>query len=50
RAFRNDQLGRFYEEICALTGSHKVLPMNSGAEAVESALKVARKWGYEVKG
>ncbi len=46
RAFRNDQLAPFYEELCALTGSHKVLPMNSGAEAVESALKVARKWGY----
>ena len=50
RAFRNDQLGPFYEELCALTGSHRALPMNSGAEAVESALKVARKWGYEVKG
>jgi len=50
RAFRNDQLGLFYEELCALTHSHKVLPMNSGAEAVETALKVARKWGYEVKG
>ncbi len=50
RAFRNDQLAAFYEELCALTRSHKVLPMNSGAEAVETALKVARKWGYEVKG
>jgi ornithine--oxo-acid transaminase len=50
RAFRNDQLAAFYEELCALTNSHKVLPMNSGAEAVETALKVARKWGYEVKG
>ncbi len=50
RAFRNDQLGLFYEEICALTKSSAVLPMNSGAEAVESALKVARKWGYQVKG
>ncbi|WBV44251.1 ornithine--oxo-acid transaminase [Pseudoroseomonas cervicalis] len=50
RAFRNDQLARFYEEIAALTGSHKVLPMNSGAEAVETALKSVRKWGYEVKG
>ena len=50
RAFRNDQLALFYEELCALTGSHKALPMNSGAEAVESALKVVRKWGYEVKG
>ena len=50
RAFRNDQLALFYEEIAALTGSHKVLPMNSGAEAVESAIKSVRKWGYEVKG
>jgi ornithine--oxo-acid transaminase len=50
RAFRNDQLGLFYEEICALTNTSAVLPMNSGAEAVESALKVARKWGYQVKG
>ncbi len=50
RAFRNDQLPLFYEELCALTKSHKALPMNSGAEAVETALKVARKWGYEVKG
>ena len=50
RAFRNDQLGAFYEELCALTHSHKALPMNSGAEAVETALKVARKWGYTVKG
>ncbi len=50
RAFRNDQLPLFYEELCALTHSHKALPMNSGAEAVESALKVARKWGYQVKG
>ena len=50
RAFRNDQLAPFYDEICALTNSHKVLPMNSGAEAVESAIKAVRKWGYEVKG
>ena len=50
RAFHNDQLGPFYEELCQLTHSHKVLPMNSGAEAVESALKVARKWAYQVKG
>jgi ornithine--oxo-acid transaminase len=49
RAFRNDQLPLFYQEICALTHTTKVLPMNSGAEAVESALKLARKWGYEVK-
>ncbi len=50
RAFRNDQLGLFYAEVCALTRSHSVLPMNTGVEAVESALKVARKWGYQVKG
>ena len=50
RAFHNDQLASFYEEIAALTGAHKVLPMNSGAEAVESAIKSVRKWGYEVKG
>ncbi|WP_336487382.1 ornithine--oxo-acid transaminase [Methylobacterium nigriterrae] len=50
RAFRNDQLGLFYEELAGLTGSHKVLPMNSGAEAVETAIKAVRKWGYEVKG
>ena len=50
RAFRNDQLALFYQEICAATHTTKVLPMNSGAEAVESALKLARKWGYEVKG
>ena len=50
RAFRNDQLGLFYKEICELTNSHKVLPMNSGAEAVESVIKTVRKWGYEVKG
>jgi ornithine--oxo-acid transaminase len=50
RAFRNDQLAPFYEEICALTRAHRVLPMNSGAEAVESALKLARKWGYQIKG
>ncbi len=49
RAFRNDQLGPFYKEICELTWSHTVLPMNSGAEAVESAIKAVRKWGYEVK-
>ena len=50
RAFHNDQLAAFYQEIAELTGSHKVLPMNSGAEAVESAIKSVRKWGYEVKG
>ena len=50
RAFRNDQLALFYQELCELTRSHKVLPMNSGAEAVESAIKVVRKWSYKVKG
>jgi len=50
RAFRNDQLGPFFKEICALTRSHKVLPMNSGAEAVETVIKAVRKWGYQVKG
>ncbi|RLB64024.1 MAG: ornithine--oxo-acid transaminase, partial [Deltaproteobacteria bacterium] len=50
RAFRNDQLGPFYKELCELTNSHRVLPMNSGAEAVETAIKTVRKWGYTVKG
>ena len=50
RAFRNDQLGLLYQELCRLTRSHKVLPMNSGAEAVESAIKTVRKWGYQHKG
>src|SRR5271169_7038125 len=50
RAFRNDQLPLLYEELHALTGFDMVLPMNSGAEAVETAVKSARKWGYKVKG
>lgn len=50
RAFRNDQLGLFYRELCELTNSHKVLPMNSGAEAVETVIKTVRKWGYKIKG
>ena len=50
RAFHHDQLGPFCAELAALTGTEMVLPMNSGAEAVESAIKVARKWAYEVKG
>ncbi|MBR0897907.1 ornithine--oxo-acid transaminase [Bradyrhizobium tropiciagri] len=50
RAFHNDQLAPFYRELAELTGSHKVLPMNSGAEAVESAIKSVRKWAYEIKG
>jgi ornithine--oxo-acid transaminase len=50
RAFGNDQLGPFCADLAALVGKQRVLPMNTGAEAVESGLKVARKWGYEVKG
>lgn len=50
RAFRNDQLPLFYQELSELTGYQMSLPMNSGAEAVESAVKLARKWAYEVKG
>ncbi|NJN63497.1 MAG: ornithine--oxo-acid transaminase [Acidobacteria bacterium] len=50
RAFRNDQLGAFCKDICELTGFDRVLPMNTGAEAVETAIKAARKWGYTVKG
>lgn len=50
RAFYNDKLGVFEKKITELFGFDKVLPMNSGAEAVETALKIARKWGYEKKG
>jgi ornithine--oxo-acid transaminase len=50
RAFHHDQLAPFAEGLTALIGKDMMLPMNSGAEAVESAIKVARKWGYEVKG
>lgn len=50
RAFRNDQLPLFYKEISEMTGYEMSLPMNSGAEAVETALKLARKWAYQVKG
>ncbi|MFH1197061.1 MAG: ornithine--oxo-acid transaminase [bacterium] len=50
RAFRNSKLPLLYEELCKLTGYDMVLPMNSGAEAVETAIKAARKWGYKVKG
>jgi ornithine--oxo-acid transaminase len=50
RAFGNDQLGPFCAELSALLGKTTILPMNTGAEAVESGIKVARKWGYEVKG
>lgn len=50
RAFRNDQMGPFLKELCELTGYDKALPMNTGAEAVETAIKAIRKWGYRVKG
>lgn len=50
RAFHNDQFGPFCHELAELTGTEMVLPANSGAEAVESAVKVARKWAYQVKG
>ena len=50
RAFFNDQMGPFMKQLCELTGYEMALPMNSGAEAVETALKIARKWGYLVKG
>ncbi|MBK7894671.1 MAG: ornithine--oxo-acid transaminase [Candidatus Promineifilaceae bacterium] len=49
RAFRNDQMGPFVKELCALTQYEMALPMNTGAEAVETAIKAVRKWGYEVK-
>ena len=50
RAFRNDQLPLFYKELSEMTGYEMSLPMNSGAEAVETAIKLARKWAYQVKG
>ncbi|WP_018391946.1 ornithine--oxo-acid transaminase [Bacillus sp. 37MA] len=50
RAFHNDQLGPWYEKICTLTKKEMALPMNTGAEAVETAVKAARRWAYEVKG
>jgi ornithine--oxo-acid transaminase len=50
RAFRNDQMGPFLRQLCKLSGYEKALPMNTGAEAVETAIKAARKWGYRVKG
>lgn len=49
RAFHNDQLGIFYEKLAGLTGKNMILPMNTGAEAVETAIKAARRWAYEVK-
>ena len=50
RAFHSDNLGEWYEKICKLAGKDKALPMNTGAEAVETALKAARRWAYDVKG
>ncbi len=50
RAFHNDQMGPFLHELCDLTGYEKALPMNTGAEAVETAIKAVRRWGYQVKG
>ena len=50
RAFRNDQLPLFYKDLHELTGYDMALPMNSGSEAVETAIKTARKWGYKIKG
>ncbi|WP_181349176.1 ornithine--oxo-acid transaminase [Thalassobacillus sp. CUG 92003] len=50
RAFHNDQLGPWYEKICKLTNKEMALPMNTGAEAVETAIKAARRWAYDVKG
>jgi ornithine--oxo-acid transaminase len=50
RAFRNSQLPYFYKELTELTGMETAIPMNSGAEAVETSIKMARKWGYKVKG
>lgn len=50
RAFHNDRMGSFLRVLCETTGFDRALPMNTGAEAVETAIKVARKWGYETKG
>jgi ornithine--oxo-acid transaminase len=50
RAFHNDQLGPWYEMICKMTEKEMALPMNTGAEAVETAVKAARRWAYDVKG
>jgi ornithine--oxo-acid transaminase len=49
RAFRNDQMGPFLRDLCQMTGYEMALPMNTGAEAVETAIKLSRKWGYQVK-
>jgi ornithine--oxo-acid transaminase len=50
RAFHNDQMGPFLRKLCEVTGFDRALPMNTGAEAVETAIKMVRKWGYQVKG
>jgi ornithine--oxo-acid transaminase len=50
RAFHNDQMGPFLRDLCEATGFERALPMNTGAEAVETAIKMVRKWGYQVKG
>jgi ornithine--oxo-acid transaminase len=50
RAFHNDRMGPFLHRLCELTGYERALPMNTGAEAVETAIKAVRKWGYEVRG
>ena len=50
RAFHNDQMGPFLKMLCEVTGFEKALPMNTGAEAVETAIKMVRKWGYKVRG
>jgi ornithine--oxo-acid transaminase len=50
RAFHTDRLGPFLERLCSMTGMPRALPMNTGAEAVETAIKAARKWAYEIKG
>lgn len=50
RAFHNDQLGPWYEKICKMTNKNMAMPMNTGAEAVETAVKAARRWAYDIKG
>lgn len=50
RAFHNDKLGPWYEKVCKLTNKEMALPMNTGAEAVETAIKAARRWAYDIKG
>ncbi len=50
RAFHNDRMGDFLEKVCSITKKEKALPMNTGAEAVETAIKMARKWAYKIKG